>query len=816
MGVAHLTSAQASELAEPLVIPFVPGTPVTLDWHTDIGSDRVDLLNCEPLTELAKSYGICEAIFSSGEQRTLLVLGEKTPSTSQSSIGFNLPRPKVRLSLELKSIDVEFVPLIPFVPKHSEGQYEVAITQAGQYLDCNLENAELSKMVVAKKWVIENSSNAFKSEFEVNSLPVSSLRDNSRIECQIILFDGLLFQKLVKTASSKIFTRLEQERKIGQIDESESASRSVPSAENAIAPRIASAAFIFVPAGETRAHIQVDAILPPQNAAPRWNCTSLDPTVSCSIKSVLQTQVATVVVQGQLTSNSAVLLEMRYPQKNNSITVRKTVPVVFDLPLARDRESILRLQEKRDGTFHCQSESSVNTPQDVLWYKNSKEVPEWRGSAWASFPKPSSPQKIACLSATPSNGRMAFQWSEILQLPPEPKIENLPSQLLMSQEKSEKIKFFVSSERGKVEVKCFEQTSSKKQDLCQELPSGKVGWQAFSLPSDVQSLASAKEKTGIVQVQILANKAYYTKEIPYIVLTTYRRLNILSVVAFAGDNKTGHCVFLAQDPFQNHFTARVLWQGDPGRSQDFSTFFRNETIKLIPAGEYFRNPALERQNLFVGKATFHNSTGTPICNVVASNGVLFTATNSVIRANEQTAKLELLAHAHNSTVPQKHALSSFTLPRSQILESPARGDNARVFRFQAGEEAELGTNVQAIHQCTGNESLCHSLDASNGKLRAFNTTQFPPSIAFLSYRQSDGKNAFAVVELQNTAYSGRAFQPKSKENCAPLIKSFLNGELPSTTLLTLQNESGANMSLSQWASLDAAERKKAQCSLNPE
>ena len=312
-------------------------------------------------------------------------------------------------------------------------------------------------------------------------------------------------------------------------------------------------------------------------------------------------------------------------------------------------------------------------------------------------------------------------------------------------------------------------------------------------------------------------------------LITHTRPQVLGTMAYTDAIGTGHCIFLARDPDLNHFTARVRWQDDPGRIQDFSTFIRNDAASLVPAETYFEDPTLSPLKLFIGDSLLANIAGKSSCEVIVSNGILFSSARSHGKQNQQTAKKDLHDLARGAKPPRDTSAAQFAASMaSQIdseLEKAPFAPKLSFYSFRAGEKWRITTHAHDILSCVGHSSFCDNVTIENSKIAINNTTIFAPGRAFLtlslkkmapSYNKDFGNQkeiSFLVIDILNPAFSPNYATLPKLTSCPKIIDLVLAGDLPPGIAAFMKNTEGDIQPISRWSSLSNKEREKWSCNI---
>jgi hypothetical protein len=486
----------------------------------------------------------------------------------------------------------------------------------------------------------------------------------------------------------------------------------------------------------------------------------------------------------------------------------------------------VELQENPAGTFHCKNRNPQEFPQDIVWFQNGTSVSAARGQKSVRFNLPSDPQKVGCLWISAKQGLLTGAAAESVLMPKAPEFVNLPTALVVMKNQETRFTFEVDNSLGAVSLRCTAQNArGQTLSFCKEEPSSQKGFQRFLFSDRAQALAAQPFDNPHIKIAIKTEHGTFLRSIPFEILHNTVKPRVLGVWAHKGQSGEGHCLFLAHDPNNHHFTARVVWQDDPGRIQDFSTFLRNETTTLIPADVFFRDASLKQKHLFVGEAILSPIAGRPSCKVIASNGILFAAQKSKSKASAHEAKDALFAAANQASVQQVTPKRESRFSSLQTSAQPSTSQMMQLFAFRAGENWETAVPATRIASCTGHDDFCKSVALKGRKLSAQSTTVFAPGRAFLALKKASGDHLFAFVEIQNPAFSGHRREADrvtdrvtdrvaaAPQSCSTLIEKLIAGDIAPGTFVTLTNSQNQKVPLASFTSFSPTDRAAARCSL---
>ncbi len=810
-GVAYLTCAHAFGNERPLVVPFVPGSPASLDWLQDLKTDRVFLESCEPLSELARSYKICETIYSTGEQKTIFVMGENVERTLMPRLGFVEPRASVRLHFRGQARDVEFVPIFPFLSREKTGG--VLIGERGAQLNCDVSPVNMAAKVVSKKWTLRKKDHGISYEFEGNTIPLSVLVGQEKVLCRAIVFNGTLFHKLEAEEFAVRFLRGDSQ------SERDFHGENSPQSEEPLqpAPRMAAPSQIFVPPGSNTAWAQVELFLSLPTTRVQWICATNTPSISCHWEGAGLSRKLVISNSGKLVAGAAVTFEATFRDKEKSVSLKRSIPVSYDSAVLKMADAPVKLTQASEGHFTCSGGSAESVVQDVLWFWEGKHVETLRGRQSAIFSLPSTAHRVGCLLVTVENGFLAVGSAETVFMPKPPQTEDLPERILVMKGRDVRIAFAVSTHGGAPQVSCVVKSlRGFSRNFCEKDFSNRVeASQGFFINIPADFFRREFFRDSVLRVQMSMRHGTYFRDIPISQVSVAVKPRIHAVFATRSDSGVGECVFLVQDPQKSHFTVRAKWQDDPGRTQDFSTFLRDETKPLVAAHAFFGAPELRPLQLFVGITDFENVVGKPMCDVLASNGVLFAARVSQAAKSSENAQNQLLAAAHR--VLEKPGDFSFDWNFSRAVSVASNfvvESSVRVAAFRAGETWELPVRASVLMGCVGHREICGNARLMRQKIVVENTITFSPGRAFIAFKNgASARTEFVAIEVLNTAYSPRFQSKPEPQDCGALVARLLSGDQRSNEELVMSVASGERISVASWFSLDSEKRGAVSCSV---
>jgi hypothetical protein len=573
-------------------------------------------------------------------------------------------------------------------------------------------------------------------------------------------------------------------------------------------------AFVYFPSGTNTTRSQLEAFLPANATQPRWSCHTNSPALSCKLDGNARSRKLVLSSTGNLPPETSATVQLSFDIHQENFSVQKTIPVFYDSEFVKMSAPDIALQESPPGTFHCKNPNSDELPQDVLWFRNGVLVPEWRQQKTARFTLPRDPEKVGCIWIGAERGQLIGAAAENTFMPQAPSVLNLPNSLIVMKPTGTQFSFDIDKSQGSVHVTCSAQnTQGRTFSFCKEENIKNSGFQRFVFSDSKQVLSTQAFNPSLIKVAIKTEHGTFVKHITFENLHNVARPRIIAVWAHKSQSGEGRCLFATHDPNNHHFTVRVLWQDDPGRVQDFSTFLRNETTTLVPAEVFFHDASLKPKHLFVGEAILSPIAGRPSCKVIASNGVLFAAKKSRFTTNAHEAREALFSAAKQTPLETASPGNPVRSNKDQMLSRPETPSKLSVFKFRAGENWEATVPATHIISCTGHETFCQNITLKNRKLAAQNTTLFAPGRAFVTLKKSSGDTVFSLVEIQNTAFAGHRMNQPAQQPCQTLIKKLLAGDIAAGTFVSLTLSQTQKLPLASFTNLSAAEQEEAICSL---